>query len=970
MNTPHRKNLEPPSRHESLRLSILSGELQLFAMRSLCRFVCRAFVLVGMVVLSLPPLPTFGAEVDEKLRPVNLRCAYRTNPIGIDETRPGLTWTLKGTGRGRTQSAYRILVASSREMLRSGTGDVWDTGKVQSDRTAHIPYSGAPLQSGERYYWKVKVWDGDGDPSAWSKPAMWSMGLLRSLDWKAKWIGPVDKPDSSLGHAAPMLRKELRIEKTIERATAYISGMGYYELYMNGEKIGDRVLEPGFTAYKKRLLYTTYNVTDQFHQGRNAIGVLLGGGFYYLGVPDLFGTENASWTAPPRLLMQVKLEFADGSQRTIVTDNSWKWATGPITFNGIRGGETYDARKERPGWTTVGYDDSTWKTANNVSAPRGELDAQENVPVKVTESIQPVEVTEPKPGVYVFDLGVNITGWAQIQASGPAGQKITMKFNEVLNEDGTVDTTHGSSHTHGRYQTDRLILDGEGTVTYEPSFTHHGFRYVQVRGLTEEPTLNTLTGRWVHSDLKQSGTFETSNERVNQIQNALDRTHLNYLLHYPRDPVREKMGWTQDVFNLMKMGIYNNDVAPVYRRWFQDMIDAQESNGHLRVMLPSRPTNVTKPYHRSPEWSNDAQWGHWSDPWWGGAMVALPWLWYKYYGDASLIREHFEDMRGYVDFVSSTADDYLVDYWLGDWLEVGSSGAAERTPVVQTATGGFYYLARTLSKSASVIDRPRQASAYRRLADSIKASFNQHFFNPETGLYAEDSQTSQVLPLWLGMVPQGKEDLVLRRLVENIKARDRHLSTGFVGLNPLFQELTTQGHADLVWDMAMQEDSPGLWFMLKDGGTTLWESWTKRSGRTTRNMPILGGPWGEWFFQALGGIRPDSEEPGFKKVIIKPEVVGDLTRVEATYKSVRGKITSRWTIENGQFTLRVTIPVNTTATIYMPIQNGQRSIKEGGNDLLETKGVELLRRGDKRAVLSVGSGRYKFTTAWGNRGSD
>jgi alpha-L-rhamnosidase len=906
-------------------------------------------------------VPAAGTA-DEPLRPVNLRTAYREDPLGIDETRPGLTWTLQGEGRARAQSAYRILVASSRDKLRSGVGDMWDTGKVQSDKTAHVRYAGAPLQSNERYFWKVKTWDESGNASAWSKPATWSMGLLRSLDWQGKWIGPADTARASLGHAAPMLRKEHRLGKPIERATAHVSGLGYYEFYLNGEKVSDRVLEPGFTQYRERVLYTSYDVTDQLRQGRNAMGALLGGGFFYLGVPDLFGTEDAPWTAPPRLLMQIEVEFEDGARRTIVTDDSWRWATGPITFNGVRGGETYDARKERPGWKTTGYDDADWQQANVVSAPEGTMVAQENVPVRVTKSIEPVEITEPKPGVYVFDLGVNITGWAKIQTAGPAGREITMKFNEVLNDDGTIDSTHGSSHTHGRYQTDKVILDGDGEVTYEPSFTFHGFRYVQVRGLAEEPDPSTITGRWVHSDLKRSGSFETSNERVNEIQDALDRTHLNYMLHYPRDPLREKMGWTQDVFNIMKMGIYNNDIAPLYRRWYQDMLDAQEPNGHLRVMLPSRATNVTKPYHRTPEWTRDAQWGHWSDPWWGGALVAVPWMWYQYYGDASLIEENFEAMRGYVDFVSSTADDYLVDYWLGDWLEVGSRGAAERTPVVQTTTSGYYHLARLVSKSAAAIDRPRQAKAYRRLADSIKTSFNEHFFDPETGLYAKDSQTSQVLPLRLGMVPDGKEDLVLQRLVENVKQRDRHLSTGFVGTNPLFQELTERGRSELVWDMAMQEDSPGLWFMLKDGGTTIWETWFERGGRSSHNMINIGGPWGEWFFQALGGIRPDPDEPGFKKSIIKPEVVGNLDWVEASYESVHGEISSAWRIGDGRLTLSVGIPANTTATVHMPVQEGD--VREGGDALPEATGVERLRGNEERTVLRVGSGTYEFSTPW------
>ena len=932
---------------------------------------------VGLAWLDLP------LKLPGTISPDYLRCEYRENPLGIDEIEPRLSWIVESSQRSQKQSAYQILVANTPELLQADTGDLWDSGIVKSNKTAHIPYAGKQLQSRMSCYWKVRVWDQEGRVSAWSDPALWTMGLLKPEDWQGKWIGgefdastPMSKDEiakkwqsirnnikSGLNmadddqyppeHKAIYLRKNVRLEKKPIRITAYICGLGHYELYINGKKVGDHLLDPGYTNYNKRLLYVTYDATDYFKQGSNAIGVILGNGRYYMTIPDEWNFEQAPWIDKPKLLLNIKIEYSDGTSQNIVTDETWKWSTGPIVYNYLYGGETYDARKENHGWDRPDYNDSDWKPVKIVTAPSGRLSAQQHPPIRIMQTIRPVNLTEPNPGIYVFDLGVNIAGWVQFKTSGKSGQKITLEFNEMLNPDGTVNMVHCSHYIPGRFQTGELILKGEGTEVYEPRFTYHAFRYVQITGLTKKPTLDDLTACWIHTDVVQVGEFSCSNEKLNKLQDAAVRSHSNAVHHYLADCIREKLGWTQDAQNCMEMGIFNNDMATVYRKWFYDIIDAQEANGHVQPICPTGGWGNLKP---------DGSIGFCSDPWWGGVIVMIPWTWYQYFGDPSLLEEGYESMKKWVDFLGTTADDHILSWLLGDWDEVGRHGQPTRTPIPQTSTCGYFYCADILSRTASLLGKHNDAKKYNQLAQKINTSFNTKFYDAKTGLYAEDSQAAQAVPLHLNMVPDSEKERVLNRLIENIEERNNHLSTGFVATLPLLHVLTNTGHADLAYTIVTQEDYPGWWHMIKDGSTTLWEDWEgpeSPSSIISRNMASLGGPLGLWFYQALGGIRPDPTGPGFKKIIIKPEIVGDLTFVKASYKSIHGTISTFWQIDGDVFKLDVTIPANTTATAYLPTRD-VNSVSENNCPVMKTEAVKFLRMEGDKSVYSIESGTYYF----------
>lgn len=1077
---------------------------------------------IGILVagFSAIVLGVTGLADGAGLIPTHLRCEYRTDPLGIDTLRPRLSWRLESERRDEKQTAYQVVVASSRENLDAGRFDLWDSDRVPSDQSIQVEYAGKPLASGKRSYWQVRVWDKTGQAWAWSTPAVWSMGLLSPGDWKGRWIAATEKlfttatkgspgyhaleaksPDEvkwvqvdmgaeraidsvllyppapsgfekvqgfgfpvrfrldasndpdfgqsqaivdqtredypnpgnefrafaangiraryvrvtatrlwnrgsgpepfcfalaemevmskgtnvalgasprakdsveasgwglkrltdgerisaagvvtadQPGNAAVLMRKEIRLEGKVARATAFVCGLGYSELEMNGRKIGADVLDPGFTDFSRRVLYRTYDVTDAIRSGANALGVMLGGGWYNLATPDLFAFERAPWSASPRLLFQLHIVFADGTTRTVVSDDSWKWSTGAITFNCVRGGETIDAREDKPGWSLAGYDDTAWRSAVVVDRPAGRLVSQQHPPIRATESIRPVQLTEPKPGVYVFDLGVNIAGWARISTRGPRGTRVTLESNERLNPDGTVDTRNLTSHTYGRFQTEEFILKGEGVETFEPRFTYHGFRYVQVTGLAEKPALDSLTGRWVTTDPEPAGQFVCSNERINLVQKTILRTLLNNMHGIPTDcPQREKMGWMDDGCVCMEMAFFNLDTPLFYRKWFNDMVDAQDPNGHVPDFVP------TSGWGRS---KSDGSPGDMADPWWGGAIVLAPWKLYQYYGDTRVLQEGYPAMKAYVDYLASTARDHAIQWGLGDWLDESAGGGGRRVPVVQTSTAAYAYFAGIVSRTASLLNQKADAEKYASLASTIRAAFNKNYLNADSGLYAKDSQTAQALPLALGLVPEDKRALVLSQLVNNIRdLRKNHVSTGIVGTLYLFHALMEQGRDDLAWSMMTQEDYPGWLHMMNQGATSIWEAW---NGDASRNHPTFGCV-GFWFYQGLAGIQPDVSAPGFKKIILRPAVVGDLAWVKARYDSIHGPILSDWKREGGQFTLNLTIPANTTATVFVPAKEAE-AVTESGKPASQAEGVKFVRMDAHAAVYAVGSGAYRF----------
>ena len=893
------------------------------------------------------------------LRPARLRCEYLINPQGIDASQPRLQWVLDSptAERGRKQTGYQILVATSEAVLRAGRGDLWDSGRVESNQSTQIEYAGNPLPSTQHCWWKVRMWDEKGKLSAWSCPAQWSMGLLRQSDWQAKWIsGELGQDDP---HAI-YLRREVKLPARPVRATAYICGLGYYELYLNGKRVGDHVLDPAFTDYDRRVMYSTYDVTGQLAKGANAVGVILGNGWFNPITRDLFGFEKAPWRATPRGILQVQLEYAGGTRQTISSSGSssssgtdWKWSTGPIVFNSVRSGETYDAGLEMPGWNKSGFDDSHWRPAIEVQAPKGRLSAPMEPPLRVTSTSTPVNLSEPKPGVYLFDLGLILTGWVRFRTHGAPGQKISLDYNEVLKPDGTLDTTYSNTHTYGRFQHDELILDRRGNGTIEPRFTYHGFRYVQVTGLKEKPSLASLEARDVHTDWDSAGTFACSNPQINRLQQAVRRTLDNAVHSIPgEEPTREKMGWTQDGQNTMDAAMYNFHADAVYSQYLADMFDAQDANGHVPPIVP------TNGWGRS---HADGSPGSFSDPWWGSTLPYVAFKLYDDYGDRHALAEAYEPMKRWVDYLTTRAHDHLLDWYLGDWMEIGAHPTVndhslpKHSPIIQTVTAGYYFATLEVIRAANLLGHTEDAEKYRQLAEAIKESFNRHFFDPKTGLYAKDSQTSQVLPLELGMVPKGQRDLVLQRLIENLHQHNDHLTTGFVGVMPMLHGLADWGYEDLAYKVAMQPDVPGFLQMIADGYSTMGESLEGNAG--SRHHPF-GACIGSFLFREIAGIRPDPSTPGFQKIIIRP-VVGDLSWAQATYDSTHGLIATLWMRDKDRFELRVSIPPNTTATVYLPAKTAD-AVTESGKPFAEAEGVKFLRIEGDRAIVAIESGQYTF----------
>ncbi len=1103
---------------------------------------CRLAACVVSVIASALATAVANAA---NLQPAGLRCEYRINPVGLDAVQPRLSWSLASKQRGEIQTGYRILVSSSAEKLARDEGDLWDSGRVESDQQLHVTYAGKALVSRARCHWKVRVWDRNSHPSAWSEPAMWAMGLLDAVDWQAQWIASTDRVEAprtqrltgyharegqtmdevrwvqvdlgseqvldevklypptppgfedvkgfgfprrfrieasndpdfhearsiadfmevdypnpgdeprtfaahsvrgryvrvtaarlwdrrygaepfcfalgelevlsggrnvalkaaaraldsiehsgwSLNHltdglkpletpvlssyrpertkaeregqgaetndhpayASVLLRKEVTFTKSPVRATAYVSGLGYHELYINGRKVGDHVLDPGFSDYSKRVFYVAHDVTGLLRAGRCTIGVMLGSGWYDSPATDVWGFHTAPWIAPPKLLLRIEVEYDDGTRTAIVSDASWKQSTGPIVFNSIRGGETYDARREKPGWDQPSYDDSAWSAAKVAPAPTGRLRAQSHPPIRVVESVRSVALTEPKPGVYVFDLGVNMAGWARLETRGAHGQKITLQFNELLNPDGTVNVEQNAGDTRGRFQRGEFILKGEGVEVYEPRFTYHGFRYVQVTGLAEKPILTSLMGRRVHTDPEPAGEFSCSSPLVNRIHEMIRRTQLSNLHGIPTDcPQREKIGWTADGCVTMEEAIYNFGMAAFYAKWVRDMLDAQDENGHASCIAPSPGWGKSNPDGSPPGLS---------DPWWGGAIVRAPWQIYRYYGDRRVLEESYDAMKRYLAYAAKYSPGHISWANEGDWLEVGAGSSSQRTPTQLAGTAVYFYHAKIVAEIARLLGRNEDAGSYKQLADEISASFHQRYFDAATGRYAKDSQTAQALPLYFGMTSADHRPFALEELFKNIReTRTNHISAGIIGTHYVFQTLMEASHDDLAYAMVTQQDFPSWGYMLRSGATTIWEAWT---GAASRNHPALGSI-GAWFYQGLGGIRLDPAAPAFKRFVIKPAVVGDLTWVRCSYQSLYGKIQCDWRREGDKLRLNVTIPANTTATVYVPTtQPG--SVTESGQAMAKAAGVKSVRAEKEALVCQVGSGNYVFEAAVSSR---
>ncbi|MCI0495388.1 glycoside hydrolase family 78 protein [candidate division KSB1 bacterium] len=858
--------------------------------------------------------------------PDKLRCEYLENPIGIDIQNPRFFWTLNHRERKQSQTAYQILVSSDKALLMQEKGDAWDSGKVASEQTIQIEYAGKILESGKRYFWRVRWWDKNDHSSPYSEIAFFEMGFLNDSDWQAKWISKQDVKEFKVKGAiilgndvgeylqaqAIYLRKEFKVKEKIMRARAYVCGLGYYELRLNGQKIGDRVLEPAQTDYRKSALYSTYDITEAI-QRDNAIGVILGNG-RHVKIYDY---------GKPRLILQIHIEYEDGTTEKIVTDEKWKVSHGPLMDNGLYYGEKYDARLEMPGWDQPDSDDSDWDSAILVDGYN--LASEMMPPIRVTQILKPQNLSSPSPGTYIFDFGQNFTGWARLSVLGPAGTEVKLRYAELLHPDGTLNTIPNQRAE----ATDVYILKGEGVEIYEPRFTYHGFRYVEVTGFPGVPTLENIAGCFVHSAVEPAGDFICSNQLFNQIHRNVRWGNLSNLMSVPTDcPQRdERYGWMGDAHLAAEQAIFNFDMAAFYSKFACDMQLSQLENGSLPDTVPPYLGKLVYP----------------ADPAWGTAYIIIVWYLYHYYGDTRILENHYETMKKYVQFLQANSEDHIIKKLgkYGDWCPPGSI-APKRTKLELTSTWYYYYETVLLSKMAQVIGKESEASEYASLAEAVKDAFNRHYF--ENDQYAGHwmspvarnvDQTSNVLPLYLDMTPDGMKPKVLAKLLQSIiQDQDYHLDTGIIGTRYLLDVLTENGHEEIAYRIATQETYPGWGYMIAEGTTTLWERWEKiTGGGMNSHNHIMLGSVDAWFYRAIAGIS--CLEPGWKKVKIKPGVVGDLKFATAKLKTVRGDVHVSWEKKENSLEVIVQIPVGTTAEVHLPLLWEHGVIRESGRIVWE-----------------------------------
>lgn len=1058
-----------------------------------------------------PPVP---ASILSGLAPSQLRCESLKNPLGIDVVVPRLGWTLESTRRGESQTAYQILAATSTELLSKDQGNLWDSGKVNSDQMAHVRYEGAPLESRMCCHWKVRVWNKDGELSGWSAPALWTMGLLSPKEWEARWIGcdgekrdpaaalaeaqwvwlcpedtsnrvrwfrrtidlpagrriakacgrmtadrafsnrgcqffvngkkaearPADvfgkgffdfadllregentfaveaqadaKPDAFLGSffiefddgaylsiatdaqwraeskptqgwetpgfddgawpmarvvasfggqpvrpddedvrqlPARMLRREFQIEKKVVRATAYVCGLGFFEMSLNGKKVEDHLMDPGLTNYDKRIFYVTFDVTAHLKNGANALGVMLGNGRFF--APRLLHPAMTRTFGHPKLLLQLEIEYAEGGTDRILSDESWLGCTeGPITANNEYDGEEYDARLEMEGWDRPGFRHPGWKPVQLVQAPKGELAAQMIPPMRVTEVIRPVGITNPKPGTYIVDMGQAFYGAPRLKVKGPAGTTVKMTGAYSLQPDGSLKT----GDNRDARCTDVYILKGGGQEeVWAPRFKGQGFRRLQVEGFPGVPTLDDFEGLVVHTDVEPAGVFECSNALINRIHRNGRWGFRMYFRSAPLDPDRdERQAWLGDPAKDAESEGFNFDVAAFYAKWMRDVELAQRADGSI------------------PDIAMYWDWGNGIE--WPSVFTIIPeWL-LDFYGDRRPIETHYGAMKSWVAAMNRHCrPDFTTEATgYGDWCDaysVGNPPPDGRTSKPLVSTAYHYNNHRIMARAARILGREEDERHFLKTAEAIKKGFNKRFFNPEAGTYESETQCSYLLPLAFDMVPAEHRAKVIRNLVDDIMLKhDGHAMVGLVGMQWLMQTLTNIGHPEVAYSIVTRTKRPSWGYMIEKGATTVWERWdsdTQGSGMNSEALLILAGNLDAWFYQTLAGINYLPEKPGFKHVILRPRVLGDLAFAKASLQSAHGRITSAWERKGERLEWNVTVPPNTTATVFVPTTR-VASVEEGGKPAGEAVGLRFLRQEGDAAVFDALAGSYSFTSVF------
>ena len=879
------------------------------------------------------------------LKPVALRCEYAVNPLGVDVPAPRLFWIVESKERGQKQTAYEILVASSPEKLAKDRGDLWDSGRVASDETIQIPYAGEPLKSSQPVFWKVRVWDVDGKVSAWSKPATWTMGVLNADDWHAKWIAAPTNSESLL------LRRDFAVKPRLRRALVNVCGLGQYEMSLNGQRAGDDFLSPGWTDYRKTCLYDTRDITPLLRRGKNAIGLFLGNGMYNVErVTNRFTKFKGSF-GPLKAIAQIRLEYADGTAEIIGTDDQWRVAPGPITFDSIYGGEDFDARLAQRGWNEPNFDDSKWQAAQVVDGPGGELKGLSCAapPIREFQIHRPVAVRKLAGGDVVYDLGQNAAHVLRLSVTGPAGSRVQLLPAELTNQDGSIDQGSMGGGRRGRVWCE-FTKGTDGAETWSPEFFYVGCRYVQAHLVPATaggklPVVKSLDGVVVHSASEPVGQFECSNELFNRINRLVRWAQQNNMVSLLTDcPHRERLGWLEEDHLNGPALRYDFDLDQLFTKAMNDMADAQLADGLVPNIAPEY-TVFKGGFRDSPEW--------------GSACVLVPWQQYEFAGDLEMLRRHYDMMKRYVAYLGTTATNHIVDHGLGDWYDLGprGPGLAQLTPISLTATAFYYCDTHIVARVAALLGKPDEAEHFETHADAIRAAFNEEFFDRTNLSYATGSQTANAIPLVMGLVDDTHRDAVVNAIVRDVRARGDAFTAGDVGYLYLLRALAENGRSDVIFDMNNQSNKPGYGYQLKMGATSLTEAWNARRGGSQDHFML--GQIQEWFYHDLAGVGCDPAGPGFKEISIRPQPVGDVTWVKASYNSIRGEIVSDWKHSAGRFTLSVTIPPNTTATVFVPAKSAD-AVVEDGRPAVHSRGVRFLRMEEGRAVFAVESGKYEF----------
>lgn len=871
-----------------------------------------------------------------KCLPENLRCEYLENPIGLDNETPRLTWLLNDNRYGASQSAYRIIAGTDSMMVVNNKGDMWDSDRVASDLML-VRWAGNKLYPFSRYFWKVQVWDKD-DMQSTSAVSSFETGMMKQGDWKGTWISDLQSKEKK---EAPYFRKEFSVLKKIISARAYIAVAGLYELHINGDKIGNHRLDPMYTRFDRRNLYVTYDITDNLQGGKNALGVLLGNGWYNHQSTAVWNFENAPWRNRPVFCMDVRITYEDGTVETIVTDDTWRSSLSPVIFNSIYTAEHYDARLEQPGWDQPGFDDSKWKKVFNRAAPSQSIVSQQLHPIRNVEEIQAKSVHKINDTVYVFDIGRNISGVSEFRVEGEAGTLFRLEHGERIYPNGRVDMSNINVHYRPTddtdpFQTDIFILSGKGEETFMPRFNYKGFQYVEVT--SSKPvnlTIDNLKAWFMHSDVPPTGEIKTSNPTINKIWWATNNSYLSNLFGYPTDcPQREKNGWTGDGQIAIETGLYNFDGITIYEKWLADHRDEQQPNGVLPAIIPT------------------GGWGyHWANgPDWTSTIAIIPWNIYLFYGDTKLLSDCYDNIRRYIDHISDMSPDGLTTWGLGDWVPVKSKASVELTSSVY-----FFTDATILSRAAKILGYENDYSKYSALADKIKKAINDKYLDRESGAYGKGVQTELSVPLFWGVVPDDMISKVAASLASRVVQDGNHIDVGLLGTKAILNALSENGYSDLAYTLASQETFPSWGWWMVNGATTLYENWPIDAGRDISMNHIMFGEIGAWFYKALGGIKPDPMNPGFKNIILRPSFVKDLSTAEVKHKSPYGDIVSKWTKKNKTIVYSVTIPANSTADLYLPDNYSLKKTK-----LSITNESLALNKGENGAYLLL-SGSYEFS---------